>query len=251
MFYKYSAIWLVVVIALVVASAADSPSPPSLSLREDSDEDNRAKRFELKQRAAEVGLKYKKEDTNEQLEEKLRRHYLVSFAKKQGIELPKKATADEIEAILEREKDKIKVKKEAPGKGGAAHPYQGQLKDKKKAAFKVGVEGIFKMMDTDDNGMIGRDEFLAGQMSIDTGKAADEEQMGARFDELDESWDGELSRKEADAYLLATAKELEKLSTAKGVIANEEQRQLRAAWAALKDGKVMSREEKMTMKQEL
>ena len=50
---------------------------------------------------------------------------------------------------------------------------------------------------------------------------------------------------------MATAKELEKLSTAKGVIANEEQRQLRAAWAALKDGKVMSREEKMTMKKEL
>ena len=133
-----------------------------------------------------------------------------------------------------------------------------------KVAFEIGMLGLFDTIDTDASGFISQEEFIAqSSLDIETGKAISEELATKKFQEMDGNFDDVLSRVEAKKYIAATAQSLEateaslkgsKVSAAEletMPAAEKSQRQLAAAWAALKRGKRPARPSDDLPKQEL
>ena len=185
-----------------------------------------AHRFKLKQQLSAARIKYRKDETTEALEEKLRKHTL-----------------------------------EQP-----AYSASGRKKKKDpKVAFEIGMLGLFDTIDTDASGFISQEEFIAqSSLDIETGKPIPEELATKKFQEMDGNFDDVLSRVEAKKYILATAQSLEAVEASlKGgwkhsaeqlealPAAEKSQRQLAAAWAALKRGKRPARPNDDLPKQEL
>ena len=184
-----------------------------------------AHRFKLKQQLSAARIKYRKDETTEALEEKLRKHTL---------EQPSYSASG-------------RKKKKDP-----------------KVAFEIGMLGLFDTIDTDASGFISQEEFIAqASLDIETGKPISEELATKKFQEMDGNFDDVLSRIEAKKYIAATAQSLEateaslkgsKVSAAEletMPAAEKSQRQLAAAWAALKRGKRPARPSDDLPKQEL
>ena len=124
--------------------------------------------------------------------------------------------------------------------------------------------GLFDTIDTDASGFISQEEFIAqASLDIETGNAISEELATKKFQEMDGNFDDVLSRVEAKKYIAATAQSLEATEASlKGSkvsaeqleampAAEKSQRQLAAAWAALKRGKRPARPSDELPKQEL
>ena len=125
--------------------------------------------------------------------------------------------------------------------------------------------GLFDTIDTDASGFISQEEFIAqSSLDIETGKPIPEELATKKFQEMDGNFDDVLSRVEAKKYIAATAQSLEAVEASlKGgwkhtaeqleamPAAEKSQRQLAAAWAALKRGKRPARPNDDLPKQEL
>ena len=185
-----------------------------------------AQRFKLKEQLSALRIKYRKDETTEALEEKLRKHTLE---------------------VAQSQTKKTKKKRDP------------------KVAFEIGMLGLFDTIDTDASGFISQEEFIAqSSLDIETGKPIPEELATKKFQEMDGNFDDVLSRVEAKKYIAATAQSLEAVEASlKGgwkhtaeqleamPAAEKSQRQLAAAWAALKRGKRPARPNDDLPKQEL
>jgi hypothetical protein len=185
-----------------------------------------AQRFKLKEQLSALRIKYRKDETTEALEEKLRKHTLE---------------------VAQSQTKKTKKKRDP------------------KVAFEIGMLGLFDTIDTDASGFISQEEFIAqSSLDIETGNPISEELATKKFQEMDGNFDDVLSRVEAKKYIAATAQSLEAVEASlKGgwkhtaeqleamPAAEKSQRQLAAAWAALKRGKRPARPNDDLPKQEL